>query len=214
VHTGRCGELIKFVTKIITPLGDRGMNTVVMEMEQRKKIHPHKFTLWIGIGSILMMFAGLTSAYIVKRNQANWVTFELPLAFWYSTAAIVLSSVTLYLAGRSFKEREMQRYQSLMTATIILGVLFVVLQVIGFKQLWSIGITLQKNVSFSFLYVIVGLHGAHVIGGIIALLVLFAKAFSNKTRNYTTVPVEVTSTYWHFVDILWIYLLFFLIMIR
>ena len=188
------------------------MSTVVME--QRKKIHPHKFTLWIGIGSILMMFAGLTSAYIVKRNQANWKTFELPLAFWYSTAAIVLSSITLYLAGRSFKEREMQKYRSLMTATIILGVLFIVLQVIGFKQLWSIGITLQKNVSFSFLYVIVGLHAAHVIGGIIALLVLFGKAFSNKTRNYTTVPVEVTSTYWHFVDALWIYLLFFLIMIR
>ena len=188
------------------------MSTVVME--QRKKIHPHKFTLWIGIGSILMMFAGLTSAYIVKRNQANWITFELPLAFWYSTGAIVLSSITLFFAGRSFKEREMQQYRSLMTATIILGILFIVLQVIGFKQLWAIGVTLQKNVSFSFLYIIVGLHAVHVIGGIIALLVLFAKAFSKKTRNYTTVPVEVTSTYWHFVDILWIYLLIFLIMIR
>ena len=188
------------------------MSTVVME--QRKKIHPHKFTLWIGIGSILMMFAGLTSAYIVKRNQSNWITFELPLAFWYSTAAIVLSSITLFLAGRSFRERNMQQYRSLMTVTIVLGVLFIVLQVIGFKQLWHIGVTLQKNVSFSFLYVIVGLHAAHVIGGIIALLVLFTKAFSNTTRNYTTVPVEVTSTYWHFVDLLWVYLLIFLIMIR
>jgi cytochrome c oxidase subunit 3 len=183
-------------------------------MEQRKKIHPHKFTLWVGIGSILMMFAGLTSAYIVKRNQANWVTFDLPLAFWYSTGAIVLSSITLVLAARSFKARQMAKYRQLMTATIVLGVLFIVLQVIGFKQLWSIGITLQKNVSFSFLYVIVGLHAAHVIGGIIALLVLFLKAFSVKTRNYNSVPVEVTSTYWHFVDILWIYLLLFLIMIR
>ena len=188
------------------------MSTVVME--QRKKIHPHKFTLWIGIGSILMMFAGLTSAYIVKRNQANWTTFELPLSFWYSTAAIVLSSITLFLAGRSFKEREMGKYRSLMTATIILGVLFIVLQVIGFRQLWNIGITLQKNVSFSFLYVIVGLHAAHVIGGVIALFVLFAKAFSVKSRTYNIVPVEVTSTYWHFVDILWIYLLIFLVMIR
>lgn len=188
------------------------MSTVVME--QRKKIHPHKFTLWIGIGSILMMFAGLTSAYIVKRNQANWITFELPLAFWYSTAAIMLSSITIFLAGRAFRERDMQKYRSLMIATIVLGVLFIVLQVVGFKQLWNIGVTLQKNVSFSFLYVIVGLHAAHVIGGIIALVVLFAKAFSSKTRNYTTVPVEVTSTYWHFVDLLWIYLLIFLIMIK
>jgi cytochrome c oxidase subunit III len=188
------------------------MNTVVME--QRKKIHPHKFTLWIGIGSILMMFAGLTSAYIVKRNQANWVTFELPLAFWYSTAAILLSSITLFIAEKCFKEREMAKYRKLMTATIILGVLFIVLQVIGFKQLWGAGITLQKNVSFSFLYVIVGLHAAHVIGGIIALLVLFAKAFKTATKNYNTVPVQVTSTYWHFVDVLWIYLLVFLLMIR
>ena len=188
------------------------MNTVVME--QRKKIHPHKFTLWIGIGSILMMFAGLTSAYIVKRNQANWVTFQLPLAFWYSTAVIIASSITLYFAGRAFKEREMLRYRGLMTVTVILGALFIALQVLGFMQLWKIGVTLQGNVSFSFLYVIVALHGAHVIGGIIALIVLFAKAFSTKRRNYNIVPVEVTSTYWHFVDVLWLYLLLFLIMIR
>ncbi len=188
------------------------MSTVVME--QRKKIHPHKFTLWIGIGSILMMFAGLTSAYIVKRNQANWITFELPLAFWYSTAAIVLSSITLFLAGRSFRERNMKQYRSLMTVTIVLGVLFIAMQVVGFNQLVKQGIGLGKNVSSDFLWVIVGLHAAHVIGGIVALVVLFAKAFSNTTRNYTTVPVEVTSTYWHFVDLLWIYLLVFLIMIR
>lgn len=183
-------------------------------MEQRKKIHPHKFTLWIGIGSILMMFAGLTSAYIVKRNQANWVTFELPLIFWYSTAVMLLSSISLFLAGRSFKQRAMARYRGLMTATIVLGVLFIVMQIIGFKQLWSTGITLKGNVSFSFLYVIIGLHAAHVIGGIIALLLLFIKAFNKKTRMYNTVPVEVTSTYWHFVDALWIYLLVFLLMIR
>jgi len=187
---------------------------ITVAMEQRQKIHPHKFTLWIGIGSILMMFAGLTSAYIVKRNQANWVTFELPSAFWYSTAIMMLSSITLFLAGRSFKERQMKKYRRLMTATIVLGVLFIVLQVIGFEQLWGIGITLQKNVSFSFLYVIVGLHALHVIGGVIALVVLFAKAFSAKTRSYNTVPIEVTSTYWHFVDVLWLYLLFFLWMIK
>ena len=183
-------------------------------MEQRKKIHPHKFTLWIGIGSILMMFAGLTSAYIVKRNQANWVTFELPLIFWYSTAVMLLSSVTIFFAGRSFKQRQMAKYRRLMMATIILGALFIAMQVIGFNQLWNLGITLQGNVSFSFMYAIVGLHGAHVVGGIIALLVIFAKAFSAKTRIYNTVPVEVISTYWHFVDALWIYLLIFLLMIR
>lgn len=188
------------------------MSTVAME--QQKKIHPHKFTLWVGIGSILMMFAGLTSAYIVKRNQANWVTFELPQFFWYSTVAIVLSSGTVFLALRAFKEREMAKYRKRMAATIILGVLFIVLQTMGFQQMWAKGITLQANVSYSFLYVIVGLHGAHVISGVLALVVVFAKGFNSKTRSYSIVPVELVSTYWHFVDILWIYLLIFLMMIR
>ncbi len=183
-------------------------------MEQRKKIHPHKFTLWVGIGSLLMMFAGLTSAYIVKRNQANWQTFDLPWFFWYSTAAILLSSATIYLAQKAFKQREMKKYRSLLTATVILGVLFIVFQVLGFQQLWEKGITLQANVSYSFMYVIVIMHAAHVLGGLVALLVLFAKAFNKKTRSYNMVPVELVSTYWHFVDLLWIYLLIFLIMIR
>ncbi|HAO45328.1 MAG TPA: cytochrome oxidase subunit III [Chitinophagaceae bacterium] len=188
------------------------MSTVAME--QRKKIHPHKFTLWVGIGSLVMMFAGLTSAYIVKRNQAGWQSFNLPLLFWYSTAAILASSVTIYLAGQAFKQREMPKYRKLLVATLLLGVLFMLLQGLGFQQLWNQGITLQGNVSYSFMYVIVGLHAAHVLGGVIALVVLFAKAFSSRTRIYNSVPVELVSTYWHFVDVLWIYLLIFLLMIR
>jgi cytochrome c oxidase subunit III len=188
------------------------MSTVAMQ--QRKKIHPHKFTLWLGIGSLLMMFAGLTSAYIVKRNQANWQSFDLPQFFWYSTAAIVISSVTLYLALQAFKQREMKKYRMLLIATLVLGVLFIVFQLLGFQQLWAKQITLTANVSYSFMYVIVGLHAAHVLGGIIALFVLFAGAFSTKTRSYNIVPVELVSTYWHFVDILWIYLLLFLLLIR
>jgi cytochrome c oxidase subunit 3 len=76
------------------------------------------------------------------------------------------------------------------------------------------GMTLQANVAFSFLYVIVGLHGVHVLGGVIALIVMSLKAFSKKTRNYSIVPVDLICTYWHFVDLLWIYLLIFLIMIK
>ena len=186
----------------------------IVAMEQRKKIHPHKFALWVGIGSILMMFAGLTSAYIVKRNQANWVTFNLPIAFWYSTAVMILSSLSLVMAVKAFKERAMGRYRIMTAATLVLGVLFIVLQVVGFRQLWHKGITFTGNVSFSFLYTIVGIHAAHVIGGIIALIIMLVKAFSSKIRNYSIVPVELVNTYWHFVDILWIYLLIFLLMIR
>lgn len=188
------------------------MNTVAIE--RKNKIHPHKFTLWVAIGSIVMMFAGLTSAYIVKRNQAGWTSFEFPVAFWYSTAVIVLSSLTLHLAGKAFRDRQMAKYRQLMTATMLLGIAFIVLQVIGFSNLWDAGLTLTKGVSYSFMYVIVGLHAVHVIGGVIALIVMALKAFSTKTRVYSSVPVELISTYWHFVDILWIYLLVFLLMIR
>lgn len=183
-------------------------------IKPKNKIHPHKFTLWVGIGSIVMMFAGLTSAYIVKRNQANWQTFDIPIAFWYSTILILISSLTLHLSLKYFKEREMKKYRMLMLTTLILGALFIVTQYFGFKSFWNSGMTLQAGVSFSFLYVIVGLHALHVIGGVLALIVMSLKAFSTKTRNYSVVPVELICTYWHFVDILWVYLLIFLVMIR
>ncbi len=187
---------------------------LAVAMEQKKKIHPHKFTLWVGIGSILMMFAGLTSAYIVKRNQANWQSFELPVAFWWSTAVIIASSLTLVMAARSFKERMIPRYRMLMLTTLVLGLVFIGLQILGFNRLWASGVTFTKNVSYSFLYTIVGIHAVHVLGGIITLIVMLFRAFSTRARNYSSVPVELISTYWHFVDILWIYLLVFLIMIR
>jgi cytochrome c oxidase subunit III len=180
----------------------------------RKKIHPHKFTLWIAIGSIIMMFAGLTSAYVVRRNQANWVGFEIPLVFWYSTAVILFSSITMMLAVRNFKQRNMAKYRSLLTVTFLLGVVFVAMQVVGFFQFIQSGLALGKTNSVDFLYVIVGLHALHVIGGVVALAVMFAKAFSIKVKNYNSVPVEVMATYWHFVDVLWVYLLLFLVLIR
>ncbi len=200
------------MTRLDGGWGVYDMSTVAMQ--QKNKIHPHKFTLWVGIGSILMMFAGLTSAYIVKRNQAGWVTFNLPTAFWYSTAVILFSSLTLFLASRAFRERYMSRYRLLLAVTLCLGIVFLILQAIGFKQLWNEGITLTGNVSYSFLYIIVLIHAAHVLGGVITLIVVFLKAFNSKIKNYSIVPVELISTYWHFVDILWIYLLIFLLMIR
>ena len=177
--------------------------------EQRKKIHPHKFTLWVAIGSIIMMFAGLTSAYIVKRDQPGWTSFDMPSTFWYSTGVILFSSLTVQLALKAFKEREMKRYRNWITMTAILGIVFIGLQMLGFKQIWNTGVTFRGSGAGQFLYVIAGLHAAHVLGGVIVLLVMFFKAFSKKIRSYDPVPVEVASTYWHFVDFLWIYLFIF-----
>ena len=111
-----------------------------VSMQQKNRIHPHKFTMWIAIGSIVMMFAGLTSAYIVKSNQANWEEVKTPQVFWFSTIAILLSSLTIQMALRSFKQREMTRYRQLMALTLILGAVFVFLQWNGFMQLWNSGI--------------------------------------------------------------------------
>jgi cytochrome c oxidase subunit III len=191
------------------------MNTVAME--QRKKIHPHKFTLWVAIGSIIMMFAGLTSAYVVKRNQAGWVSFELPSVFWFSTAVIMVSSVTMWMALRAFKERNLNKYRLLLSCTSVLGILFVILQVMGFYAFEARGmkmIGVGSLPSYSFILAIAGLHAVHVLGGVIAMIIMTLNAFSVKVRNYSVVPVELISTYWQFVDVLWIYLLIFLMMIR
>lgn len=183
---------------------------------ERKRIHPHKFLMWIAIGSIVMMFAGLTSAYIVRRNQANWLQFDMPSVFWVSTVVILLSSLTIYLAAKNFKAREMRRYRILITITAVLGILFAALQWYGFQNLWGHGIDLlgpNSNPSASFLFVIVALHALHVIGGVIALVVIVSRAHSSRVKSYNNNTVEIVSTYWHFVDILWIYLFIFLMII-
>jgi cytochrome c oxidase subunit 3 len=180
--------------------------------DQKRKIHPHKFTLWVAIGSILMMFAGLTSAYIVKRSQASWLMLEIPVIFWYSTAAILASSLTVQLSLKSLKAREMMAYKRWLMITAVLGVLFLVLQIVGFKQFGANDIRLigaGSNASYSFLLAISGLHGLHVLGGVIALVVIAIMALRTTTRNYNTIPLEVAATYWHFVDALWIYLFIF-----
>lgn len=180
--------------------------------QQRKKIHPHKFTLWVAIGSIVMMFAGLTSAYIVKRSQANWALVEMPAIFWFSTVAILLSSLTIYMAQKAFGNREMRKYRQLLGLTAGLGVVFLILQIIGFAGYEQQDIRLTgagSNASYSFLLAIAALHGVHVLGGVIALVVIYIRAVSTKSRNYSAVPVDVAATYWHFVDLLWIYLFIF-----
>lgn len=182
----------------------------IVSTQQRKKIHPHKFTLWVAMASMIMMFAGMTSAYIVKSNQSGWQGVEIPKIFWASTAVILVSSLTIQMALRSFKQRAMNPYRLLMGITLGLGILFIVFQWMGFLQLWyQQRVTLKGSGAGQFLYIIFGLHALHVIGGVVALLIMFVKALVGKVKQYSAVPVELISTYWHFVDILWIYLMLF-----
>lgn len=187
------------------PLGDGG---------QRNKIHPHKFILWVAIGSIIMMFAGLTSAYIVKSGQAGWHEVKIPNLFLASTATLFASSVTIQAALRSFKHRSMATFRTLLLVTLVLGVIFVVLQYKGFQWLWERGVHFEgQSGAGQFLYVIFGLHALHVLGGIVALVVLSIRQYIGTIRTYNTTPMEIMSTYWHFVDALWIYLFVFFIWI-
>jgi cytochrome c oxidase subunit 3 len=163
----------------------------VMSSERTQKMHPHKFTLWIAIGSITMMFAGFTSAYIVKSNQAGWEAVQVPKIFYLSTALIVASSISIFLAQKAMAAREMA----------------------SFSELWASKITFKDSVAGSFFYIITGVHALHVVGGIIALVVLFLRAYNTKTKFYSTTPVETAGLYWHFVDLLWIYLFAFFLLV-
>ena len=108
-----------------------------MTTDQRNKIHPHKFAMWLAMGSFAMMFAGLTSAYVVKQAGGNWRTFDLPLVFWISTVVMILSSVAIFFGVRAFKRREIPLYKKLITSTLILGVAFGVLRYRESLERWK-----------------------------------------------------------------------------
>ena len=98
------------------------------EVKTKNKIHPQKMYLYVGLGSIVMMFAGLTSAYIVKKSQSNWLDFELPKVFFIATVVILLSSFTMQMAVKKAKEGLQNPYRSFLSITAILGVVFMILQ--------------------------------------------------------------------------------------
>lgn len=185
---------------------------VITNKEQLKRNNPQKFLLWIAIASIVMAFAGLTSAYLVKRAHTNWLEFSLPKIFWVSTTAILLSSYTMHLAVKAFKKKEKVKYRLFISATAFWGLLFCALQIAGFNDILTRGINILgsgSNPAASFLGVICGFHILHVLGGVVALVVFAIRSYGSKIKNYNPVPIEILGTYWHFVDVLWIYLLIF-----
>jgi cytochrome c oxidase subunit III len=110
---------------------------------------------------------------------------------------------------RAFKQRAMPKYRMLITATLILGLLFGAFQFLGFNQLYANNIKVNGNPSESFLFIIAGLHLLHMLGGIIALIIVFFRAFRSRVKIYNATGLEIVASYWHFVDALWIYLFVF-----
>lgn len=186
----------------------------MVSVQQQKKIHPLKFIMWVAMASIVMMFAGLTSAYIIKSNQASWQEIKMPQLFWFSTGAILISSITIQMAVSSFKKGVLNKYRQLLGVTSVLGIVFVVLQLLGFQQLWDSGIQFRGVAGAGqFLYVVFGLHIVHVLGGIIALLIMAIQTIFFRTKTRTSISIEVAATYWHFVDLLWLYIIIFFLLI-
>ncbi len=179
----------------------------------RNRIHPWLFALWISFASIIMMFGALMSAYIVKSAAGNWLEFGLPSQFYISTGLILSSSVCIHLAYKSFVGKRESSFKAFLFAALALGISFIVFQYLGYQNMFAAGVDLKANVSGSFVYLITGLHVLHVMGGITAITVALINAFLLPfiTTEKRKIRLKLVCHYWHFVDILWIYLFCFLL---
>lgn len=169
--------------------------------------------LWIGLVSIIMFFAGLTSAVIVSSTSRTWKIFDLPNTFWYSSIAIIISSFTFQLGYSLVKKNNLLFPKLLFFSTLILGFVFVYFQYLGLSYLFQEGIYAtgnQSTTSSSYLYVLTVLHIFHLIFGIISLGVVTIKSLMNKYNNNNFLGIKLSLTYWHFLGILWLYLFVFL----
>ena len=177
--------------------------------------------LWVGIASMVMAFAGLTSGYVVSRSslleKERWMVFELPSYFYFSTAVIILSSITIIWAVKSAKNGNANAATQALWITFLLGLGFAVLQVLGWKQLHDGGVFFtgaSSNVAGSWVYAITFFHLLHMIGGLISLLFTTIKSTKGLYSSSDMLGIELAATFWHFLDIVWIYLFIFLLFIR
>jgi cytochrome c oxidase subunit III len=208
--------------------------------KQQKNATAKRSLLWFGIVSIVMLFAGLTSAYMVRQGEGKWLQFAMPNLFMVSTLIILASSATMQWAVSSIRKNSISSFRTALLLTTLLGLGFVLFQYLAWQDLVAQGIYLvgtikdvtapatyiaagtetladaanSGNVAASFLYIITGLHVVHLFGGILALLFVNIKAIRGKYSAANYNGVRMCATYWHFLDGLWIYLFVFLWYIR
>lgn len=177
-------------------------------------MNPLKFALWLFIVSFVMVFASLTSAYIVKRSDGNWLEFELPQMFTTTTILLLISSITMHFSLISAKKDNLNAMKVGLLLTLGLGIAFLYGQIQAWDQLVSMKIFLVGNPAGSFIYILSGLHGVHIIGGLVFVLIVLGLAFNNQVHQKKILWIEMCTTFWHFLDVLWLYLFFFLILNR
>lgn len=183
--------------------------------EENYIINPKKFVLWLLIVASVMLFAGFTSAYIVRRGEGNWEVFDLPSLFLVNTIIAVVSSLFMQLAYMAAKKNNSATLKIFLTTTTLLGLAFCLGQFYAYKELVANNVFFAfSNPSNSFVYVISGLHLAHVVGGLVFLMILLVQALMDKLGKNGLLYLNMCTTYWHFIGALWIYLYLFLYLYR
>ncbi|KFF19818.1 cytochrome c oxidase subunit 3 [Flavobacterium hydatis] len=188
--------------------------TMTKDEDRARSAKSSKLILLFAMVSMTMMFAGLTSAFVVSKSRTDWLKgFQLPSAFYYSTLVIIGCSVTFYLAKRAIQKDNRKATTNLLLTTLALGILFVALQFAGFEQIVADGYYFtgaESSITTTFLYVVTVTHLFHLAGGIISLLVIIYNHFKQKYNSTQTLGIELGAMYWHFLDFLWVYLFLFL----
>ena len=192
------------------------MTTTPMTKEEHKAKtdRSYKLLLLFAMGSMTMMFAGIVSAFVVSKSREDWMKdFQMPAAFFFSTLTIVLCSITFHLAKKAIQKDNRSMTTTFLLLTLGLGISFVIFQFVGFNQIIEQGYYFtgpESNIATTFLYVIAVVHLAHLAGGLISLLIIIYNHFKQKYNSSQFIGIELGVMYWHFLDLLWVGLFFFL----
>ncbi len=185
--------------------------------KQEIKFKTSKNMMWVGIATMVMLFMGFTSAYIVRQEEGQWLVFDLPNILFVSTFIILMSSVSMVWATRSAKKDDQKGVKNGLLLTLVLGISFAVCQYFAWVEIYDLGIFwagVESNAAGSYLYLITGLHLAHLFAGILSLIYTFARSLQGAYSSSNSLGLEVAALYWHFLDALWVYLFLFLYYIR
>ena len=181
-------------------------------VEQPISMHPKKFALWLFLVTVVMIFAALTSAYIVRQAEGNWLEYELPEIFLYTSGIVILSSIALQVAYYSAKKDNFVGLRLGMVLTVLLGIGFLIGQWYSWVALVDREVFFVGNPAGSFLYVFTGLHAVHLISGVIFLIIVLISTFRYKVHSQALNTLDMAATYWHFLGGLWLYLFLFLLL--
>ena len=182
--------------------------------EIRRQRRAKKMMLWFSLISLVMGFAGWTSAYIVSSKRKDWIAeIDLPFSFWISTAVILISSITFYIARRRLQREDYKAAASLLGLTALLGLTFVYLQFSGFSAMIANGYYFTgptSSIKISYIFLIAFVHLIHLFAGLIVLVVVFYKTFKQRYAPTAILGFELGETFWHFLGLLWLYLVLFM----